>query len=152
MRLLAALGCSGLTFKAFSHADLRAMLVERFGAEDAHVGRPVRLVLPLNRILRRDEGLGIERPRKARGRVIAKKSFFRSRRPTRRSTVRRWSRTPRSRASRFTSSGIDKAGSVARCVSRNSTTSGVHLTGPTRPGRASQSPAMPRRANRARRM
>jgi hypothetical protein len=32
MRLLAALGCAGLTFKAFSHAELRTMLVERFGA------------------------------------------------------------------------------------------------------------------------
>ena len=37
MRLLAALGCAGLTFKAFSHAELRTMLVERFGAEAADV-------------------------------------------------------------------------------------------------------------------
>jgi hypothetical protein len=37
MRLLAALGCAGLTFKAFSHAELRSMLVERFGAEGADV-------------------------------------------------------------------------------------------------------------------
>jgi hypothetical protein len=28
MRLLAALGCAGLTFKAFSHAELRTMLVD----------------------------------------------------------------------------------------------------------------------------
>jgi hypothetical protein len=37
MRLLAALGCAGLTFKAFSHADLRTMLAERFGAAPAEV-------------------------------------------------------------------------------------------------------------------
>lgn len=37
MRLLAALGCAGLTFKAFSHAELRATLVERFGADAADV-------------------------------------------------------------------------------------------------------------------
>jgi hypothetical protein len=37
MRLLAALGCAGLTFRAFSHAELRALLVDRFGAEAADV-------------------------------------------------------------------------------------------------------------------
>ena len=37
MRLLAALGCAGLTFKAFSHAELRALLVDGFGAEAADV-------------------------------------------------------------------------------------------------------------------
>jgi hypothetical protein len=31
MRLLAALGCAGLTGKAFAHADLRVLLVKRFG-------------------------------------------------------------------------------------------------------------------------
>jgi hypothetical protein len=35
MRLLAALGCAGLTFKAFSQADLRAVLVDRLGAKPA---------------------------------------------------------------------------------------------------------------------
>jgi hypothetical protein len=42
MRLLAALGCAGLAFKAFSHADLRGVRVDRFGAEAAHV-TPARL-------------------------------------------------------------------------------------------------------------
>ena len=40
MRLLAALGCAGLTFKAFSNADLRAVLVERLGADPADVTPP----------------------------------------------------------------------------------------------------------------
>lgn len=33
MRLLEALGCAGLTFKAFSQADLRTVLVDRLGVE-----------------------------------------------------------------------------------------------------------------------
>jgi len=37
MRLLAALGCAGLTFKAFPHAELRTLLVDRLGAEPAEV-------------------------------------------------------------------------------------------------------------------
>jgi len=35
MRLLAALGCAGLTFKAFAQADLRAVLVDRLGVQPA---------------------------------------------------------------------------------------------------------------------
>lgn len=37
MRLLAALGCAGLSFRAFSHAELRTLLVDSFGAEAADV-------------------------------------------------------------------------------------------------------------------
>jgi hypothetical protein len=54
MRLLAALGCAGLTFKAFSHAELRAMLVERFGAAAAEVA-PARLSYQLAKL--RGKGL-----------------------------------------------------------------------------------------------
>ena len=35
MRLVAALGCAGLTFKAFSQAELRAVLVDRLGVSPA---------------------------------------------------------------------------------------------------------------------
>jgi hypothetical protein len=42
MRLTAALGCAGLTFRAFSHAELRELLVERFGVDPAEV-TPARL-------------------------------------------------------------------------------------------------------------
>lgn len=60
MRLLAALGCAGLTFKAFSYADLRAVLAERFGAEAAHV-TPARLSYQLTKLrgkglLRKEDG------------------------------------------------------------------------------------------------
>jgi hypothetical protein len=61
MRLLAALGCAGLTFKAFSHAELRAMLVEGFGAEAPEV-TPARLSYQLTKL--RGKGL----LRKAAGR------------------------------------------------------------------------------------
>jgi hypothetical protein len=54
MRLLAALGCAGLTFKAFSHTDLRAMLVDRFGAEASEV-TPARLSYQLTKL--RGKGL-----------------------------------------------------------------------------------------------
>jgi hypothetical protein len=33
MRILAALGCAGLSFKAFSNAEFRAVLIEQVGAE-----------------------------------------------------------------------------------------------------------------------
>lgn len=49
MRLLAALGCAGLTFKAFSHAELRATLVERFGADAPEV-TPARLAYQLTKL------------------------------------------------------------------------------------------------------
>jgi hypothetical protein len=42
MRVLAALGCTGLTFKAFFQADLRAVLVDSLGVEPAD-GTPPRL-------------------------------------------------------------------------------------------------------------
>jgi hypothetical protein len=61
MRLLAALGCAGLTFKAFSHAELRAMLVESFGAAPPEV-TPARLSYQLTKL--RGKGL----LRKAQGR------------------------------------------------------------------------------------
>jgi hypothetical protein len=54
MRLLAALGCAGLSFKAFSHAELRAMLVERFGADAGEV-TPSRLSYQLAKL--RGKGL-----------------------------------------------------------------------------------------------
>ena len=43
MRVLEALGCAGLTFRAFSNADLRAVLVERLGTpadqvSPSHIG------------------------------------------------------------------------------------------------------------------
>ncbi len=37
MRRLAALGCAGLTVKAFSHPELRTMLIDGFGADAADV-------------------------------------------------------------------------------------------------------------------
>jgi hypothetical protein len=40
MRVLAALGCAGLTFRAFSNADLRTLLVERFGADPTEWAAP----------------------------------------------------------------------------------------------------------------
>jgi hypothetical protein len=40
MRVLAALGCAGLTFRAFSNADLRTLLVDRFGADPAEWSAP----------------------------------------------------------------------------------------------------------------
>jgi hypothetical protein len=54
MRLLAALGCAGLTFKAFSHAELRELLIDRFGAESSHV-TPARLSYQLTKL--RGKGL-----------------------------------------------------------------------------------------------
>jgi hypothetical protein len=52
MRLLAALGCAGLTFKAFAHTDLRALLIERFGADPAEV-TPARLGYQLLKVHRK---------------------------------------------------------------------------------------------------
>ncbi len=49
MRVLEALGCTGLTFKAFSHTDLRAVLVERLGVEAAAV-TPARLAYDLRKL------------------------------------------------------------------------------------------------------
>jgi hypothetical protein len=59
MRLLAALGCAGLTFKAFSHAELRTLLVDRLGAEAADV-TPARLSYQLTKL--RGKGLLWEVP------------------------------------------------------------------------------------------
>jgi hypothetical protein len=47
MRILAALGCAGLSFKAFSNAEFRTVLIEQFGVEPqeatpAHVGYELR--------------------------------------------------------------------------------------------------------------
>ncbi len=47
MRVLETLGCAGLTFRAFSNADLRRMLVERLGASadqvtPGHIGCQLR--------------------------------------------------------------------------------------------------------------
>jgi hypothetical protein len=42
MRLLAALGCAGLTFHAFSHGELRQVLIDQFGAGPAEL-TPARL-------------------------------------------------------------------------------------------------------------
>lgn len=63
MRLLAALGCAGLTFKAFSHADLRAVLVDRLGADAAEC-TPSRLAYDLTKL--RGKGL----VRKVQGRNL----------------------------------------------------------------------------------
>jgi hypothetical protein len=52
MRLLAALGCAGLTFKAFSHAELRTLLIDGFGAEAADV-TPARLSYQLTKLRRK---------------------------------------------------------------------------------------------------
>lgn len=57
------LGCAGLTFKAFAHADLRAVLVDRRGAEPADC-TPTRLAYDLQKL--RDKGL----VRKAQGRNL----------------------------------------------------------------------------------
>lgn len=61
MRVLEALGCAGLTFKAFSHTDLRAVLVERLGAEAADVS-PARLAYELRKL--RGKGLLRKVPRR----------------------------------------------------------------------------------------
>jgi hypothetical protein len=47
MRILAALGCAGLTFKAFSNAEFRTVLLEQFGADPdevrpGHIGYELR--------------------------------------------------------------------------------------------------------------
>jgi len=47
MRILAALGCAGLNFKAFSNAEFRTVLIEQFGAapeeaQPGHVGYELR--------------------------------------------------------------------------------------------------------------
>jgi hypothetical protein len=47
MRMLAALGCAGLTFKAFSNAEFRTVLIEQFGADPqeatpGHIGYELR--------------------------------------------------------------------------------------------------------------
>lgn len=63
MRLLDALGCAGLTFKAFSQADLRAVLVDRLGADPAEC-TPARLAYDLTKL--RGKGL----VRKAQGRNL----------------------------------------------------------------------------------
>ncbi len=63
MGLLAALGCAGLTFKAFSQADLRTVLVDRLGAEPTD-STPARLAYDLTKL--RGKGL----VRKAQGRNL----------------------------------------------------------------------------------
>jgi hypothetical protein len=47
MRILAALGCAGLSFKAFSNAEFRTVLIEQFGADPqditpGHIGYELR--------------------------------------------------------------------------------------------------------------
>jgi hypothetical protein len=54
MRLLGALGCAGLTFKAFSHSERRSMVMDGFGAEAADV-TPARLSYQLTTL--RGQGL-----------------------------------------------------------------------------------------------
>lgn len=49
MGLLAALGCAGLTFKAFSRTDVRAVWVERLGAEPAAC-TPARMAYDLSKL------------------------------------------------------------------------------------------------------
>ncbi len=49
MRLLAALGCAGLTFKAFSQAELRAVLVDRLGVPPAEC-TPAQLAYDLRKL------------------------------------------------------------------------------------------------------
>jgi len=61
MRVLEALGCAGLTFKAFSHTDLRAVLVERLGGATADV-TPARLAYELRKL--RGKGLLRKVPRR----------------------------------------------------------------------------------------
>jgi hypothetical protein len=63
MRALEALGCAGLTFTAFSQADLRAVLVDRLGANPAEC-TPARLGYDLTKL--RGKGL----VRKAPGRNL----------------------------------------------------------------------------------
>jgi DNA-binding transcriptional ArsR family regulator len=63
MRLLAALGCAGLTFRAFSQTDLRTLLVDRFGAEPTEV-TPARLSYQLTKL--RGKGLVRKVPRRNR--------------------------------------------------------------------------------------
>ena len=41
MRILAALGCAGLSFKAFSNAEFRAVLIEQVGAEPPEATSPL---------------------------------------------------------------------------------------------------------------
>ena len=52
MRLLAALGCAGLTLKAFSHPALRTMLIDGFGAAATDV-TPARLSYQLTKLRRK---------------------------------------------------------------------------------------------------
>ncbi len=61
MRVLEALGCAGLTFKAFSLTDLRAVLVERLGVEAAEV-TPPRLAYELRKL--RGKGVVRKVPRR----------------------------------------------------------------------------------------
>lgn len=61
MRLLAALGCAGLTFRAFANADVRTLLVDRFGAAPVEA-TPARIGYELAKL--RGKGL----VRKAEGR------------------------------------------------------------------------------------
>jgi hypothetical protein len=49
MRLLAALGCAGLTFKAFSQAELRAVLLDRLGVPPAEC-TPAQLAYDLRKL------------------------------------------------------------------------------------------------------
>jgi hypothetical protein len=49
MRLLAALGCAGLTFKAFSQAELRAVLVDRLGLPSTECS-PAQLAYDLRKL------------------------------------------------------------------------------------------------------
>jgi hypothetical protein len=49
MRLLEALGCAGLTFKAFAPVELRAVLVDRLGVEPAQC-TPARLAYDLRKL------------------------------------------------------------------------------------------------------
>jgi hypothetical protein len=49
MRLLAALGCAGLTFKAFSQAELRAVLVDQLGVPPAEC-TPAQLAYDLRKL------------------------------------------------------------------------------------------------------
>ena len=54
MRLVAALGCAGLTFQAFSQAELRAVLVDRLGVSPAEC-TPAQLAYDLRKL--RGKGL-----------------------------------------------------------------------------------------------
>jgi len=63
MRVLEALGCAGLTFKAFSQADLRAVLVDRLGVDPVE-WTPARLAYDLSKL----RGKGVVR--KVQGRNL----------------------------------------------------------------------------------